>query len=339
MRPLEGIRVLDFTWVLSGPFATRLLADYGAEVIKIQSLATSKTPEANNDPYTCTWNRSKRSITLDMSRPEAKELFFELVKISDVVIDNFSPHVMERWGINYESLKKVNPRIIQAQISAAGHSGEDRHIAAFGPGIQAMTGLTAATSYDADDPLGIGFAYADHVMALYASAEILNALYNREETGEGAYIDISGIEAASSVYDTKRSGHAFVRQCEDGKWCAVSPETDADALYCEVAGAGMTAAELAEALQSELIPAYEVLGGQDLLKDLQLNSRGMFEDLPHLKLGKMLFDRTPIKTLPDEPCSAFESPQLGEANEYVFRQLLNMDAETYEKYVKDGVIA
>ena len=339
MRPLEGIRVLDFTWVLSGPFATRLLADYGAEVIKIQSLATSKTPEANNDPYTCTWNRSKRSVTLDMSRPEAKELFFELVKISDVVIDNFSPHVMERWGIDYKTLKNVNPRIIQAQISAAGHSGEDRHLSGFGPGIQALTGLTAATSYDAEDPLGIGFAYADHVMGLYASSEILSAIYNREETGEGAYIDISGLEAASSVYDSKAPKHAFARQCADGKWCAVSAESEADRLYCEIAGTDMSAAELAEALQAEMIPAYEVLGGQGLFRDEQLNARGMFDAIQHRKLGNMLFDRTPIKTLPDEPCSAFESPQLGEANEYVFRGLLNMSSELYEEYIKHGIIA
>ena len=339
MRPLEGIRVLDFTWVLSGPFATRLLADYGAEVIKVQSLATAKRQDANDDPYTRTWNRSKRSITLDMSHSEAKELFLELVKISDVVIDNFSPHVMERWGLDYETLRKVNPKIIQAQISAAGHSGDDRHISGFGPGIQALTGLTAATSYSPDDPLGIGFAYADHLMGLYASMEILSAVLNRNESGEGAYIDVSGLEAAASVLDSKVPRFSTVRQCADGEWCAISADNEVDLVFSEIAGTDMDAEELAAALQTQGIAAHKVMSGQGLLADPHLIERCCFETIKHDDAGTTLFDRTPIRTVPDEPCTAKQAPHIGEANEYVFRGLLGLEKEIFEKYIKDGVIA
>lgn len=306
MKPLQGIRVLDFTWVLSGPFATRLLADFGAEVIKIQQPG-KMSADVNNDPYTCTWNRNKRSIALDMNDPEAKHTFFEMVKTSDVVVDNFSPHVLERWGIDYESLRAVNPRIIQAQISAAGHSGEGRGISGFGPGIQAMTGLTAATSYEDGEPQGIGFAYADHVMGLTASMRILEALLEREETGEGAYIDISGIAAVEAVVDDKVPEFAQAVACADG-WCAVSPEAP-----MEIGSASCSAAELAQRLQSEGVAAYPVLGGQALLADEQLAARGFINEIEHPVIGTMLVDRCPIHTIPDEPLEARPSPQLGEA--------------------------
>ena len=339
MKPLDGIRVLDFTWVLSGPFATRLLADYGAEVIKIQSLVTSKTPQANNDPYTCTWNRNKRSITLDMGKPEARELFFELVRISDVVIDNFSPHVFDDWGIDYGLLSDVNPGIVQAQISAAGHSGDMRDISLFGPGVQAMAGLTALTSYGDGEPMGIGFAYADHVMGLYASFEILKALYARRLTGKGAYIDISGIDATKCVLDTKAPAHAYTVKCEDGKWCAISPADERELAVAKGLEGKFDSEGLVHALQHEHIAASVVMDSHDLFSSAQLRARNCFETIEHPVIGKMLFDRTPIRTAPDEPGEAFASPQLGEANEYVFKELLHMGEPTYKRCVEDGIIA
>lgn len=339
MRPLEGIRVLDFTWVLSGPFATRLLADYGAEVIKIQSFVTSKTPEANNDPYTCTWNRNKRSITLDMGKPEARELFLELVRVSDVVIDNFSPHVLDDWGISHELLSEVNPGIVQVQISAAGHTGEMRDISLFGPGVQAMAGLTTPTSYEDGEPMGIGFAYADHVMGLCASFETLKALYAREATGKGAYIDISGIDAAKLVFDTKAPDYAHVVQCKDGKWCAISPSDERELAVARGLEEGLDSGSLVQTLQREHIAASVVMDSNDLFASEHLRARSCFEAIDHPALGKMLFDRSPIRTVPDEPCAAIASPQLGEANEYVFKELLHMDACTYDRYVEEGIIA
>jgi crotonobetainyl-CoA:carnitine CoA-transferase CaiB-like acyl-CoA transferase len=107
---LNGLKVLDFTWVLAGPYATRILADFGAEVIKVQSLKTAKGVESNLNGYFNTWNRNKRSITLDMSRPEARELVLRLSGISDVVIENFAPRVMANWGLTYEAWKEATRR-------------------------------------------------------------------------------------------------------------------------------------------------------------------------------------------------------------------------------------
>ena len=109
---LQGTRILDFTWLLAGPYATRLLADFGAEVIKIQSRKTAKGAESNDTGYFNMWNRNKLGITLDMSYPEAREIVRQLVNISDVVVENFTPRVMSNWGLSYETLKEVKPDLI-----------------------------------------------------------------------------------------------------------------------------------------------------------------------------------------------------------------------------------
>src|SRR4030043_1696017 len=130
---LTGLRVLDFTWMLAGPYATRILADFGAEVIKVQSKKTAKGAESNLTGYFNSWNRNKRSITLDMNYPEAREIVLKLTRKSDVVIENFSPRVMSNWGLNYEKLKEVKPDLIMLSMSAMGQGGPWKEYAAFAP--------------------------------------------------------------------------------------------------------------------------------------------------------------------------------------------------------------
>ena len=166
---LSGLRVLDFTWVLAGPYATRILADFSAEVIKVQSLKTAKGAELNLSGYFSTWNRNKRSITLDMSHPEAGELILNLARISDVVIENFAPRVMANWGLTYEKWKEANPQIIMVSMSAMGQTGPWKDHVAFGPALQALSGLTYLSSFDDEQPLGLGYAYGDHVIGLYGA--------------------------------------------------------------------------------------------------------------------------------------------------------------------------
>ena len=192
---LNGVRVLDFTWMLAGPFATRLLADFGAEVIKVQSKKTATGAESNLGGYFNNWNRNKRSITLDMSHPEAEDLVLKLTKISDVVIENFSPRVMANWGLTYEKLKAVKPNLIMASMSAMGQTGPWRDFVAFGPTLQALSSLTYLTSFSEDAPLGLGYAHADPIAGLYATFAILAALEYRDRTGQGQYIDLSEYEA------------------------------------------------------------------------------------------------------------------------------------------------
>jgi crotonobetainyl-CoA:carnitine CoA-transferase CaiB-like acyl-CoA transferase len=199
---LSGLRILDFTRVLAGPCATRILADFGAEVIKIQSKKTAKGAESNLTGYFNHWNRNKRSVTVDMSYPEAKEIVLKLTKMSDVVIENFSPRVMSNWGLNYERLKEVRPNLIMVSMSGMGQTGPWKDFVAFGPTLQALSGLTYLTSFTQDSPIGIGYAYADLIAGLYGAFATLAALEHRDRTGQGQYIDLSEYEAICTLMGT-----------------------------------------------------------------------------------------------------------------------------------------
>lgn len=212
---LEGLRILDFTWLLAGPYATRILADFGAEVIKVQSQKTATGAERNATGYFNTWNRNKLSITLDMSYPEARDIVLKLVKISDVVIENFTPRVMMNWDLGYDRLAGVKPNIIMLSMSGMGRTGPWGDFTALGPTIQAFSGITCLTSFSRkiasssahndrekiikNPPLGLGYSYADVVAGLFAALAVLAALECRDKTGQGQYIDISEYEAMCSL--------------------------------------------------------------------------------------------------------------------------------------------
>lgn len=247
--PLEGVRVLDFTWMLAGPYATRMLADFGAEVIKVQSRLTATGAENNGSGYFAAWNRNKLGITLDLSRPDARELVMRLVEKSNVVTENFTPRVMSNWGLDYGKLRQVNPSLVMVSLSGFGHSGPWRDYAALGPTIQALSGLTSLTAYEnGDKPSGIGLAYADHISGLYAVLAVLAALRRKRLNGEGAYIDISEFEAAASLVgpsmlDYALNGnvarphgnrapwqdaapHGCYRCSGEDRWCVIAVSTD-----------------------------------------------------------------------------------------------------------------
>jgi crotonobetainyl-CoA:carnitine CoA-transferase CaiB-like acyl-CoA transferase len=134
-----------------------------------------------------------------MSYPEAKEIVLRLVKISDLVMENFSPRVMSNWGLDYERLKEVKPDLIMLSMSAMGQKGPWKDNVAYGPTLQALSGLTYLTSYVKESPMGIGYAYADPISGLYASVAALSALEYRDRTGKGLYIDLSECEAVCSL--------------------------------------------------------------------------------------------------------------------------------------------
>jgi crotonobetainyl-CoA:carnitine CoA-transferase CaiB-like acyl-CoA transferase len=211
-RPLKGIRILDFTWMLAGPYATRIFADSGAEVIKVQSNKTAKGADSNLAPYFNTWNRNKRSITLNLSHREAREIVLKLTAKSDVVIENFSPRVMLNWGLNYEKLRKVKPDLIMLSMSAMGQGGPWKDYVAFAPTLHALSGLTHLTSFEKDAPIGLGYAYADIVAGLYAAFAVLAALEYRDRTGQGQYIDLSEYEAICTLM-----GPSFLDASVNGK--------------------------------------------------------------------------------------------------------------------------
>jgi crotonobetainyl-CoA:carnitine CoA-transferase CaiB-like acyl-CoA transferase len=196
---LRGLRVLDLTRVVAGPYAARTLADFGAEVIKIQTEKTATGAEANVTGYFKAWNRNKKSVTLNLNHGEARGLFCRLVAISDIVVENFTPRVMANWGLTYEKLKEIKPDIIMLSMSGLGQTGPGKDFVAYGPTLQSLGGLTYLTSFSPEEPLGLGYSYADPIFGLYGAISILGALEYREKTGEGGYIDLSGLEAVCSL--------------------------------------------------------------------------------------------------------------------------------------------
>lgn len=202
---LEGIRVIDLTNVLSGPFATLHLALLGAEVIKIENpkdgdLARKlgSKSEFNKKLMGTSFlaqNANKKSLTLNLKFPEAKEIFKELIKISDVVVENFRPKVMDRLGLGYETLKEINPKIIYCAISGFGQDGPDADKPAYDQIIQGLSGVMAINGDQRLNPLRAGFPVCDTVGGLNAAFAIMAALFHRERIGEGQFIDIAMLDS------------------------------------------------------------------------------------------------------------------------------------------------
>jgi crotonobetainyl-CoA:carnitine CoA-transferase CaiB-like acyl-CoA transferase len=179
---LRGIRVLDLTRMLSGPYATRILGDFGAEVIKVQSRVTAEGAERNDTPYFGSWNRNKRSVCLNLNHPDARELFLALTAVSDIVVENYSPRVLANWRLTYRQLKRTKPDLIMASISAMGQTGPWKDFVGFAPTFHALSGLMSATSRNLDSPINVGHAYADVIAGLYGALAILASLEHRDRT-------------------------------------------------------------------------------------------------------------------------------------------------------------
>jgi CoA:oxalate CoA-transferase len=205
MKLLENIRVIDLTNVLSGPFATMHLALLGAEVIKIEhpeggdlARKLGNVNEYNKQLMGTSFlaqNANKKSITLNLKIPEAKEIFRKLVKTADVVVENFRPGVMDRLGFSYEELSKINPKIIFCAISGFGQTGPDAFKPAYDQIIQGLSGVMAINGDERLNPLRCGFPVCDTVGGLNAAFAIMAALYHRQRTGEGQFIDIALLDS------------------------------------------------------------------------------------------------------------------------------------------------
>ena len=164
--PLAGIKVLDFSHVLAGPYATRVLGDMGADVVKVNSLLRATTTNAPESPYYIMWNRNKRALSLNMAREEAQALCRELVQQADIVIDNFSVGVLDRWGVGYDEVSQSNPGVIYIQMSGMGDNGPWSKFVTYAPTIHALSGLTSLTSVPGRGDIGIGYSYNDHQSGL-----------------------------------------------------------------------------------------------------------------------------------------------------------------------------
>ena len=196
-KPLEGLRIIDFTWVLAGPFATRILGDLGADILKFQTAERATLVNSPDFPYFYVWNRSKRLVSLDMKRPEALDAIRRIVEQSDVLMENFSAGVLDRWGIGYEQVKAWNPRIIYVSMSGPGHDGPWSKMITYAPTIHALCGLTYLSNPPDRRDVGPGFSLNDHAAGLCAATAVLEAVEARRHTGEGQHIDIAQMDTGT----------------------------------------------------------------------------------------------------------------------------------------------
>lgn len=213
--PLAGIRVADFCWMGVGSIATRLLADFGAEVVKIEDRVRIDTPRRlpiykdapvrnygdelpDPDPdrggLFNDFCRNKLGVTIDMRTAKGRDLAERLIAKSDVVTENFAPGVMERWGLTYDRLRELRPDVVYARMSGYGHSGPHAHYRSYGPVVQAVSGLTAISGLPGREPSGWGFSYMDNQAAYHNSTALLMAIFRRMRTGRGTEIDVSAVE-------------------------------------------------------------------------------------------------------------------------------------------------
>jgi CoA:oxalate CoA-transferase len=201
----ENIKVLDFTRVFSGPFCTQMLAELGAEVIKIEEPKSGDETrgwyplEKNWSGYFMALNRSKKSLTLNLKNEEAIEIIKKLVSACDVVVENFAPGVVQRLGISYEDLIKINPNIIYLSLSAYGQTGPNKNIKGYDPIIQADAGVMSLTGEKEGPPVKTMFPIADISSSLYGAFAIAAALYKRSVRQEGEYIDIALYDSVVSL--------------------------------------------------------------------------------------------------------------------------------------------
>ena len=196
-RPLAGIRIIDFTHVLAGPFATRILADLGADVIRVQTMTRAAATAANDYPYNAMWGRSKRSITLNMRDERAVKVLRSLVEQADAVLENFSAGVLDDWGAGWSELSSWNDQIVYISMQGAGTDGPWREYVTFAPTVHALCGLTALSGPEGRVDCGTGIALTDHSSGLAAVLSLLAALEARRRTGAGQHIDLSQFEVGT----------------------------------------------------------------------------------------------------------------------------------------------
>lgn len=220
--PLEGISVLSFCNALSGPFCTMVLGDMGAEIIKIESVGEGDLTRDSTHKvkgvgtYFLSVNRGKKSITIDLKDKRGREIVLDLIKTVDVLTENFRPGVMKRLGLDYETVRNVNPRLIYTTISGFGHTGPYAHKPAFDMIAQAMGGVVSITgpAKPGSPPCRVGYSIGDMAASLFAASGILAALIERQKSGEGQMLDISMLDSQVALCE-----NAIVRYLSTGEIC------------------------------------------------------------------------------------------------------------------------
>jgi benzylsuccinate CoA-transferase BbsF subunit len=224
-RALAGVRVLDFTWVRAGPWATRWLGAFGADIIKIEwpenldilrsnrnTIPPGMEPNPNAPGQFADTNANKLGLTINVRTPRGLDLIKRLIAISDVVIENFSSRVMRNWGIGYDVMQQLKPDIIYVSMAGFGHTGRHHHYTTMGPSAQALSGQTFLSGLPGKQPAGWGWSYLDDTGGMYGAMCVLTALHHRHATGQGQHVDLSQMTAGITL-----TGPAFLDRTVNGR--------------------------------------------------------------------------------------------------------------------------
>jgi formyl-CoA transferase len=249
--PLQGLKVIELGTLIAGPFCARMLAEFGAEVIKIE-------PPEGGDPLrkwrklhegTSLWwyaqARNKKSVTLNLRQPEAQEIVRQLAKDADIVIENFRPGAMENWGLGWEQLSKINPRLVMVRLSGFGQTGPYRDRPGFGAIGESMGGMRYITGYPDRAPVRVGISIGDSLAAMFGVIGALMAIHHRAKTGKGQVVDVALYEAVFAMMESmlpeygydgsirERTGAALpgivpsnTYRCKDGNYVVIGANAD-----------------------------------------------------------------------------------------------------------------
>lgn len=368
--------VLDFSRYISGPYATQLLADLGARVIKVEPLEGA--PDRAIGPfhgdtslYFSVFNRNKESIAVDLKSAEGRDLVWRLAQEADVLVENFVPGVMDRYGLGHERVRQANPRLVYASVSGFGQDGPMAHTRAFDQTIQALSGIMNLTGFPGQPPVRAGVNVADYSGGMMAAIGILCALLRREWTGQGSHVDVALLECTLNLLDTAVLRHLLLGQnpgrmgnsrpgvvtsnafeATDGWVYIAALERSQAARLEEVVGEGSdeavrawvaqrSAREVMDTLPPLGIPVAPVQDIPALLRSEQLAHRGSLVDIDVPGLGKVPFAALPFRL--DGRASAREAhsppPAKGGDAARVLHDLLQLPAEQVQSLIDRGVLA
>jgi crotonobetainyl-CoA:carnitine CoA-transferase CaiB-like acyl-CoA transferase len=364
-RPFAGVTFLDFTAFWSGPCATAWFASMGADVIKVESaqrpdgirLSATVRPDQNPrfyelSPLFHAANLGKRGITLDLNTDEGLELVRQLVATVDVIAENFTPRVMDAFGLDYDAVTAINPSAVMLRLPAFGLSGPWRDRPGFAQTMEQLTGMAWVTGYDGGPPIIPG-GFVDPLVGAHAALALVAALEHRGRTGQGQLVEMPMIEVAAAVTAEQviaysahgsligRRGAGGVFRCRgDESWIAIDEgsdplDADARATWC----AERDAADAVASLQSDGIAAAEMVAACEALEDPQHRARRFFQAIDHPDAGLQHYPGWPLRLSegPSVPWTG-PAPQLGQHTEAVLREKLHVDDRQLELLRQADVI-
>ena len=360
---LDGVKVLDLTRVLAGPYCGMMLADMGAEVIKIEMPGRGDDSRRNapigngESAYFVKLNRNKRGMTLNLKSEEGKEIFRGLVKQSDIVLENYRPGVMEKLGLGYEELRKINPAIIYGAVSGFGHYGPYSKRPGYDILGQAMSGLMSTTGWPDSAPTRTGTAISDVMGGISCCVGVLAAYVNRLKTGEGEKVDVSLVDSMVSSLEIINMIYLCTGRVPTrigNRYEAIYPELE-DEMYAtnvdrvknheplkaliETWTKDKTIDEIVEILLDAGVPSAPINTIDRVAKDPHIaGAREMFVDLEHPVAGKMKVTGNQLKFTNRPVHIDKPAPTLGQHTEEILKEKLGIDHESYLKLVEDKAL-